>query len=469
VDAFTSAVDWAGRISRKEVSPLEVADLYLERIERLDPQLNAFCHRADEEVRAAAKRAADVVVTTDVDELPPFCGVPLPIKDLNRVAGWPTTYGSRGASDKPNTESDPIVDRFIGAGFVLLGTTNAPELGTISYTESAAHGVTRNPWNTDHTPGGSSGGAGAALAAGLAPIVHGSDGGGSIRIPSSCCGLVGLKPSRNRVPNGINELEGLATSGVLSHSVADTAAAYEVIGMPDALDWYNAPPPPRPWSQLAAEKPPRLRIGVTSTPAVDTPVAPACVEAVERTARVLSELGHQVGEVTLTLPSAEAFVEAFGVIWNTGSAGVPVDPDKLEPLNQALRAAGQATHSIAYVEAVQRTQLLGRHLVGQFGGGFDVLLQPTMACEPPLCGSVWDGADADPMVALLNCFPMGIFTSVWNVTGLPAISIPVYMAPSGLPVGVQLIAGPWQDATVLQLAAQVERALPWADRRPPVS
>ncbi len=467
MDPFTPALDLAAAVRAKKVSPVELVDHYLERADRLDPQLNAFCHRADDEVRAAAGRAADAVATTPPEELPPFHGVPLPIKDLNRVAGWPTTYGSQGASTEPNTASDFIVERFAEAGFVLLCTTNTPEFGTVSFTESRAHGITRNPWDTDHTPGGSSGGAGAAGAAGMAPIAHASDGGGSIRIPASCNGLVGLKPSRNRVPNGVNELEGFATSGVLTRTVADTAAALDVIGRPDPLSWYNAPPPDGRWSDLATREPGRLRIGYTTTPPIDLPVAPACTEAVDATVRLLSSLGHEMVEAKLDLPDADHFIEAFTVVWNTGSAGVPLaDWDAIEPLNAALRAAGRATDAIAYVEAVMATQLLARPLMAQLRDAFDVLLTPTMAVEPPRCGSVWEGADDDPMVALFNCYPMAIFTSVFNVTGLPALSLPLHQAPSGLPVGVQLAAGSWQEATLLQLGTQLEQAAPWHDRRP---
>jgi amidase len=470
MDAFTPALDLAAAVRRKEVSPVELVDLYLERVDRLDPTLNAFCHRADDEVRRAAVRSADAVAATPTDELPPFQGVPLPIKDLNRVAGWPTTYGSLGASGAPNTESDPVVERFVEAGFVLLGMTNAPEFGTISYTESRAHGVTRNPWDPDHTPGGSSGGAGAAVAAAMAPIAHASDGGGSIRIPASCNGLVGLKPSRNRVPNGVNELEGFATSGVLTRTVADTAAALDVIGRPDPLCWYNAPPPERSWADLAARRPERLRVAYTTSPPVEVAVDRACLDAVDATVRALASLGHEVDEAKLELPAEELFVEAFGSVWNVGSAGVPLaDWNAIEPLNAQLRRQARAADSLAYAEAVLTTQVLSRRLVAQFGDRFDVLLTPTMAVEPPRCGSVWEGTDADPLMAMLNCFPMGIFTSLWNVTGLPALSLPVHQAPSGLPVGVQLVAGPWQEATLLAVGTQLEAALPWHDRRPPLA
>lgn len=470
MDPFTSALDWADRIRQREVSPLEVADLYLDRIDRLDGELGAFVHRADDDVRAAAKQAGDLVARSAPDDLPPFCGVPLPIKDLNPVAGWPCTFGSLAVPHDPVPFSDPVVQRFVDAGFVPLGMTASPELGTISYTESKAHGVTRNPWNRDHTPGGSSGGAGAAVASGMAPLAHGSDGGGSIRIPASCCGLVGLKPSRNRVVSYANWLEGLTTSGVLSRTVADTAAVLDVISGPDPGSWYNALPPDRPFAAQAAEAPGRLRVRFTATPPLNVPVDPACVAAVQAVADALADLGHDVVEGSLDTPEGDDLVTAFMTLWGTNSASVPnLDPAKLEPLNAALRAQGEATSAITYVEAVHRAQAISRDLIGRLRAEVDVLLMPTMACQPPRVGSVWDGTDDDPLMALLNCYPMGVLTTLWNITGLPAISLPLHHSDDGLPVGVQLVAGPWQDGLLLQLAAQLEQALPWSDRRPPLS
>ena len=470
MDPFTPATDLAGAVRRREVSPVELAEVYLGRIDKLDGELNAFCFRDDDRVLACARDAEAAASRAADGELPPFHGVPLPIKDLNRVEGWPTTYGSRGASTAPNTSTDFVVQRFMEAGFIPLGMTNSPEFGTVSYTESEAHGVTRNPWDLERTPGGSSGGAGAAVASGMAPIAHASDGGGSIRIPASCNGLVGLKPSRNRVPNGVNELEGFATSGVVTRTVAETAAVLDVIGRPDPLGWYNAPPPDGPWSMAAREEPGRLRIGFTTTPPVDVPMDDACIEAVRRTADALAGLGHDVEEAELSLPDADAFVEAFGIVWNVGSAGVPLeDWDAIEPLNAALRRAGQSTDSVSYVEAVMRTQLLARPLMAHFVDGLDVLVTPTMAVEPPPCGSVWVGCDVEPMLGLMNCFPMAVFTSVWNVTGLPALSLPLHEAPSGLPVGVQFVAGPWREDVLLQLGTTLEQAMPWKDRRPAIA
>jgi amidase len=468
MEAFRSATSWAAAIRAKEVSPVEVADLYLERMELLDPQLNAFTFRADGEVRAAARRAADVVASSTPEDLPPFHGVPLPIKDLNVVAGWPTSYGSKAASDDPGRAHELVVQRFVDAGFVLLGKTNTPELGTISFTENERFGATRNPWDPSRTPGGSSGGAGAAVASGMAPLAHASDGGGSIRIPASCNGLVGLKPSRNRVPADVNPLEGFATSGILTRTVADTAAVLDVIGVPDPLGWYNAPPPAAPFATLAGQQPPRLRVGLVTAPFLDLPVDAEVLAATHAAARLLESLGHEVSEMSLTVPDPDAFIGSFLHVWDTGSAGLPLDPDLLEPLNRELRAQAKAMDSVAYVEAVYTTQILARHIVAHFGRDVDVLLTPTMACLPPDVGSVWAGADVVASAPLMNCFPMAIFTSVWNVTGMPALSLPLGMSAAGLPIGVQFVAGPWQDALLLQLGTQIEAAAPWAQRRPQV-
>lgn len=242
IDPFMPAVELAAAIRRKEVSPVEVIESYLDRMDELDPGLNAFCHRADDDVRKGASVAADAVVRADSPgDLPPFHGVPLPIKDLLDVAGWPTSHGSAGASRAPAAVSDPVVQRFVDAGFVLLGKTTTSEFGTVPFTESAALGISRNPWDPDRTPGGSSSGASAAVAARMAPIAHAADGGGSIRIPASCTGLVGLKPTRGRVTSATVDSEGFATHGVLTRTVADTAATLDILARHDPAAWWSPP------------------------------------------------------------------------------------------------------------------------------------------------------------------------------------------------------------------------------------
>jgi amidase len=470
LDPFTPALDVAAAIRRREVSPVEVARCYLDRIDQLDPGLNAFCHRADDDVVAAAARAADAVAQADSpDDLPPFLGVPLPIKDLLDVADWPTTYGSEGASRAPATASDPVVQRFVDAGFVLLGKTTTSEFGTVPFTESPALGISRNPWDPDRTPGGSSSGAGVAVAAGMAPIAHGGDGGGSIRIPASCTGLVGLKPTRGRVTSAAVDVEGCATNGVVTRTVADTAAALDVLARHDPAAWWSPPSPAATFAHaLTAAPPTRLRIGVlTDSPIEGLSVDPACKAAVEVALTALEAVGHHVVDAALPLPPVDEMLVAFTTMWNVGAAGIELaDPDLVEPHDRAVREAARATDSWTYAQAVRSAQDLSRQIVDGFLASFDLLVTPTMACLPPPVGAWRTGGD-DPLLALYNSYPMAVFTSLFNVTGQPAISVPVHHDDAtGLPVGVQLVAAPWREDVLLQVARSLEVAHPWAERRP---
>jgi amidase len=473
IDPFTPALELAAAIRRMEVSPVEVAESYLDRIYELDPRLNAFCHRADDDVRKVASAAADAVVqAASTEDLPPFHGVPLPIKDLLDVAGWPTTHGSAGASQAPAAASDPVVQRFVDAGFVLLGKTTTSEFGTVPFTESEALGISRNPWDPDRTPGGSSSGAGAAVAAGMAPIAHGGDGGGSIRIPASCNGLVGLKPTRGLVTNATVDLEGLATNGVLTRTVADTAAALDVLARHDPAAWWSPSTPPTSLSRTTTAPPPGLRIGVLAGSPIDgLSVDPACAAAVDTTLWSLESAGHHIVDAPLPLPPTDELIAAFTTIWTVGGAGITLaDPNRVEPHNRALRDAARATDSWAYAQGVRKTQHLSRRIVEAFVASFDLLVTPTMACLPPPIGAWRAGADDNPLMALLNSYPMAVFTSLLNVTGQPAISVPVHHDDAtGLPVGVQIIAAPWREDLLLQVARTLELAHPWTDRRPPVS
>lgn len=474
IDPFVPAVELAAAIRRKEVSPVEVADAYLDRIDALDQRLNAFCHRDDGGVRKAAAAAADAVVhAISSDDLPPFLGVPLPIKDLLEVAGWPTTYGSAGASGLPAAASGPVVQRFVDAGFVLLGKTTASEFGTVPYTENEALGITRNPWDPDRTPGGSSSGAGTAVAAGMAPIAHGADGGGSIRIPASCTGLVGLKPTRGLITDDVVENEGLATNGVITRSVADTAAALDVLARHDPGAWWSPPDPHTSFAEtMAAPAPTGLRVGVlTDSPVEGIGVDPACAAAVELTLRTLESLGHHIVDTALPLPPADDLIAAFTTIWNVGGAAIPLaDPERVEPHNRALRDAARAIDSWTFAQGVHATQRLSRRIVEGFVAGFDLLVTPTMACLPPKVGSWRAGADDDPLAPLLSSYPLAVFTSVFNVTGQPAISVPLHHDDAtGLPVGVQIVAAPWREDLLLQVSRSLELAVPWGGRRAPVS
>jgi amidase len=464
---FDSALQLATAIRDRSISPSEALEAYLDRADRLDPTLNAFALRDDERARADAAAADQLVASSPVDDLPPFLGVPIPIKDLNRVQGWPTTHGSRAVPEHPETEDDPPVARLRSAGFVFMGKTTTPEFGTISMTESDRLGITRNPWNTDHTPGGSSGGAGAAVAAGMAPIAHASDGGGSIRIPASCNGLVGLKPSRNRITNRVETMTSASTSGVVTRTVADTAAVLDVLAELDRGAWNVAPPHHRPFLAEVGEEPGRLRVRVTPANALGIDVAPACVAAVDATAALLDGLGHDVQLSEPEWPDAGELLTGFLTIWSTIAAGIPgLDVEKMEAHNRANWDLAVATTAISYSQAQMSLQDASRQFTAQFGRDFDVLVTPTMAVEPPLVGSIWAGIDDDPGMPLVNATPMGAYTAMFNVTGQPAISLPLHIAASGLPVGVQFVAAPWGEAQLLRLAAQLEQRAPWAGRWP---
>jgi amidase len=463
---FATALEVAAAIRSREVSPVEVLDATLARIEALNDQLVAIVWRNDDEARKAAQAAADAVVHRDPGELSPFHGVPIPIKDLTAVAGWPVTYGSWGATGTPSEESELIVEAFRRAGFILTGRTNTPEFGPITATENDRYGISRNPWNLDRTPGGSSGGAGAAVAAGLFPVAHATDGGGSIRIPASCCGLVGLKVSRGRVPSLVRGWEGGSVHGVVTRDVADTAAILDVTSAPDRGQWYNAPAPDRPYLSEVGADPGRLRIGMVEVPPFELPIDDACLTAVEAAAFALEGLGHTVRTASLEID--EAFLRAFMKVVNAGLADYDVDWDRVEPHNRVSRTIAQSVDSLSYVGAVHVLQRLSRPLVARWGEEFDVLLSPTMTIEPPRAGEILAAvhAGAETGTTALQVFQMAALTSAWNMTGQPAISLPTHQTADGIPIGVQLVGGPWEEARLLRLASQVETSIPWADRRP---
>jgi amidase len=462
--AFATALELAAKIRAREVSPLELADLYLERIERLDPQLNAFVTVDAEGARAAARAAESAPAVA------PFHGVPIPIKDLNEVAGLRTTFSTKALADYVPDFDVAVVRRLRDAGFVFLGKTNTPELGTIAQTESELNGACRNPWNTGLTPGGSSGGAAAAVAAGLAPAAHGSDGGGSIRIPASCCGLVGLKPSRGRVspsPYGSGSL-GLSTNGALARSVRDAAALLDVMAGPEPGDFFFAPEPERAFLAEVDEPPGRLRIAVTTTPPLQVPLDPECVAAVEGTAVLLAELGHDVLEATPQWQADEAIAE-FIRVWQVGPALAGIDDlSLLEPINRALAEDARAASSPELGFAIIRLQALVRRIAA-FWLDVDVLVTPTLALLPVPIGWTYEETDGDAHLAFARQLLFTPFAALFNVTGQPALSLPLHWSAEEIPVGVQLVGRPFAEATLIRLAAQLEQARPWRERRPPVS
>ena len=359
-----------------------------------------------------------------------------------------------------------VVRRIREAGFVIVGKTNTPEFGTVAFTESELNGATRNPWNVELTPGGSSGGAAAAVAAGLVPIAHGSDGGGSIRIPASCCGLFGLKPSRGRVSSApFGSLEGLSTAGPMARSVEDAAAFLDVLAGYEPGDPWWAPPPERPFSDTSTEPPRQLRVAVTTTPPIDTPVDEECIRAVAAAAGLLAELGHDVREETPPWREPSLF-ELFIAVWQVSPALYPVDPAQLTPLNRGLVESARATSAADYARAVAQLQVLSRRIVG-FWSETDVVLTPTLALPPVPIG--WQESVEGAVAQLFRNTEFTPFTAVANLTGQPAMSLPLHWTETELPIGVQIIGPPAGDALLLSLAAQIEEARPWADRRPPLA
>ncbi len=473
MDVFASANDLATSIRNKAISPTELVKAYLARIDELNPQLNAVVWRRDEQLLAEAESATQAVMRGD--ELAPFHGVPIPVKDLTQVKGWPTTFGSKAAADYVADHDDAVVEGFRRAGFLLMCRTNTPELGTLPVTENDLFGATRNPWNPEHTPGGSSGGAAAAVAAGMAPIAHGNDGGGSIRIPGGCCGLVGLKPSRGRTPCGpplvCDVMHGGCVEGVLTRSVADSAAVLDCLSRQDPLAWYNAPAPERRFAEETQRTPGRLRVVCMTKTPNGVPVEDACVEAVRVVATLLEDLGHEIVDADFDLGEiGSQSVPSFLAVWNTGSVYWPIERwDEIEPVNAAMRDLSRQTDSLSYLRSLAELQNASRQIVAHWGRDFDVLVSPTLACEPPKIGALFEGYGADPMAPLVNAAALASFTPLFNATGQPAVSLPLYWAQSGLPIGVQFVGGPWQESMLLRLAAQLEQARPWADRRPAVS
>jgi amidase len=460
----SSALDLAAALRARELSAVELLDACLAAVDARNPELNAVVWRDDEAARAAAA-AADARIAAG--EEAPFLGVPIPIKDLTAVAGWPLTYGSNGAPEGVSEESELIVESLLAAGFVLCGRTNTPEFGPITVAENSRYGNSRNPWDPSRSPGGSSGGAGAAVAGGMFPIAHANDGGGSIRIPSAYCGLVGLKSSRGRIPRRAQTWMGAVVEGVTTRTVADAAAALDATAGPDFLAWNNAIPPARPFAEELGAAPGQLRIGLMAEAPLGIPTDPACVAAARDVAALLEELGHTVEEVEVPTISAE-LVPAFTVIASAGLADYDgVDWERVEPHNRhAYEAATKEISAYDYVVAAQTLERLSRVEVARWGRDFDLLLTPTSAILPPPVGSVLEAQHAAPEAATFETVASVSFAAFGNITGLPAISLPLYWTDEGLPVGTMLTGAPFDEATLIRLAAQLETARPWAQLAP---
>ncbi len=466
MDEHATALDVASAIRAKDASPLEVLEACLDRVDARNPELNAVIWRNDEEARAEAKALGDRIAV-GTEDLPVFAGVPLPIKDLLPVAGQPVTFGSLGAPPGPSTETEPVALAFRRAGFILTGRTNTPEFGSITVTENSRFGATRNPWNPAHTPGGSSGGAASAVASGMFPVAHASDGGGSIRIPASCCGLVGLKPSRGRVASTVPGWQGMSTEGALSRTVADTASVLDAISAFDPHAWWNAPRLERPLADEVGVDPGPLRVALCTVSALGLPLDEQVIAAVEHAGRLLEAAGHTV--ITL---DADVFDPAglgpFLHVVNAGLSEVEgFDWELVEPHNRAGKEAAEAVDSLTLARSVAELQRMTRTIVARFDDEFDLLVTPTMSIEPPPVGLLAAAhAGAGTGMPPLEVVAMAAFTAVFNITGQPAISLPLHTSPSGLPVGVQIVAGPWREAQLVRVASQLEQADPWAGRFP---
>jgi amidase len=456
----------AAAVRAGDVSPRELVDAAIARIEALDGDLGAVIHHRFEAARAEA------------DAGPPdgpFRGVPILLKDLGAaMAGEPHHQGNRALRDAGATAAvdSHVTTKLQAAGFVVLGRTNTPELGLMATTEPEAYGPTRNPWSHEHSPGGSSGGSGAAVAAGMVSVAHGGDGGGSIRIPASCCGLVGLKPARGRISAGPEHGEswsGLATDGVLTTSVRDTAAILDVLAGPMPGDPYWAAPPTQPFTLHAGAPVERLRIGfVDSVP--DGEVHPECVAAVRNAVELLAGLGHDVAPEHPRAFFEPGFHGRFVDVVFAHTArdldvigeaiGRPVERADVEGPTWAAARLGREVTAVRYLDALEWVHDVGREMAQWWASGWDVLVTPVLATPPPRIGDYTAPGGRDVMLAALR------FTAQLNVSGQPGISLPLHVTADGLPVGVQLVGPPQGEDVLLRLAAQVEEAAPWAGRLP---
>ena len=467
------AVGLAALVRAGEVSPRELTEAAIRRIEARNGELNAVIHPLFDKALAAA----------DSPDLPdgPFHGVPMLLKDL-----WPASAGDpvhlgmtvlRDAGYTHPTDGNQVV-RLREAGFTFVGRTNTPELGLIATTEPLAYGPTRNPWNTEHSPGGSSGGSAAAVSVGMVPVAGAGDGGGSIRIPAALCGLVGLKPSRGRVSNGPREDEsGLSVVHVLARTVRDTAALLDVEAVPFPGDTVIAPRPERPYAEEIFRRLPKLRVGVR----VDSPgdgrveVDPECVDAALRAASLLEELGHTVEHTGPAALTDERLLANFAKTWGVSTAfaldqvgellGRPLTPDDVEPATWFSAERGRQTPATDMLQTQYATQLFGRAMAEWWAGGWDLLVTPSTALPAPPIGELVSTPD-NVLASFINSLPYGTFTLPFNLSGQPAISIPMGHTAGGLPLGAQLAAAYGREDLLLRVAAQIEDANPWPHLAP---
>jgi amidase len=462
-----TALEQGTAIRDGHVSPSELVEHYLFRVERLSDQVGAFVTVTDELARKQAKLAESRL---HEENLPLLFGVPTAFKDLNQTAGIRTTFGSATMARFVPDVSDEVVLRIEAAGMISLGKTNTPEFGSPCYTEPDVAPPARTPYDLDRMAGGSSGGAGAAVAAGLVPVAQGSDGGGSIRIPASCCGLFGLKPSRGRISGGpvYGDPVGLGTAGPLSRTVRDAAAMLDVMAGPAVGEPFWAPPLPAGESYLGwcDRGPGRLRIARFSIPPiVDADVDRECLQAYDDATNLLVSLGHDIVEVDVPIP--QDAVPIFETCWSVLSALAPIpdgSEDRLRPLTRWLRERGRSVSGPEFGAAVGQLRRIAADALEKLAP-YDGVLTPTLAQPPLLIGEIRN--DADPAQDFENQKRFTPYTSVWNLTGMPAVSLPLHTTYDGLPVGVMLAGRPAEEHRLLALSAQVEATAPWRDRHPP--
>ncbi|MDL2352994.1 MAG: amidase family protein [Pseudomonadota bacterium] len=466
------ATGLAAMVAKGDVSAAELTECAIERIEALNPRLNAVVWKRFDEARAEAARSASG----------PFAGVPFLLKDsLGDLVGAPTRQGSAFEPATPKARNSTLTDRFLAAGLNPLGKTNVPEFALMTTTESRLYGPARNPWNAGHITGGSSGGSAAAVASGMVPVAHANDGGGSIRIPASCCGLVGLKPTRARTSIGPvigDGWGGLEVEHVVSRSVRDTAAMLDATSGPAPGDPYCAPPAPPNWREAAAKPPGTLRIALIRTRPDGSALHPDCLAAVDHTASLCTDLGHQVEEVDpvkawqMGPERYASFGDSYGALYAsslvsqidtiTAQTGQVPSPDNLEAYTLALYEMGKGITGGAYQQAWAYMHRLGREMA-DWHANWDVALTPTLA-QPPLTLGTLNPQSADIAGTFAIMTDFSSFTGIQNSTGQPALTLPLHWNAAGLPIGTQLVGRFGEEALLLQLATQLEAAAPWEPR-----
>ncbi len=467
---FKSAAEQAELVRSGELSARELVEASLASIDRLNGELNAV-------VTLSAERALAEADAVGPGDDRPLAGVPILVKDLVAFTeGIRTTWGMAALDDWVPSFDSALVRRLRGAGAIIVGKTNLPEMGILPVSEPDRFGPARNPWDTTRTPGGSSGGSAAAVAAGMVAFAHANDGGGSIRIPASCCGLVGLKPSRGRISLGPELAElvsGFVIEGVVTRDLHGTALGLDILAGYEPGDPYWAPSPSAPFVDALGREPGTLRIAFTTASPNGVPVDPDCVAAARETAELLESMGHQVQEVAIE--ADEGYIENFVKVWIGGIeselntigriTGIEIDPERLEPLSRQMYDVAKTLTATDYLGALEWLHQYAREIVSMWSG-IDVLLTPTLALPPIEIGALRPAEGEPPIQMLMNSANFVPFTPVWNVTGQPAISLPLHHSEGGLPIGVQLVGPPAGEELLLSLSAQLEQARPWADRRP---